>query len=98
MATTTAGSLMAPLHVSEEDSLIDEATETEITPTDLQLIAQIREHEQSGSHAVAMLLRSMYGADRAARRAVKSIQDELARQADNGNGTGNGTGNGSNGQ
>ena len=101
-ASISADGLLLPLHVSEEDSLVEGETETEMGHDDVALILAIREREQSGEHASANWLRSALGAIRSTKRANRYLEEALASDA-NGNGS-NGAdenhgknGNGSNG-
>ncbi len=85
--------LTLPLHVSDEDSLMDEGTaDIELTPEDVALIAQIRSHEASGRPAQAVWFRSAYGALRATRRASKLIEEAMGNGTTNNGSNGNGNG------
>jgi len=84
-----------PLHVSEEDSLMqDETTDVEITTEDVAIIATIRNYEAAGHVAQAAWWRAAYRALRATRHASSQIRAAL----NNGNTEHRGNGsNGSNG-
>jgi hypothetical protein len=96
MTATISADGLLPLHVSEEDSLVEEGTDTEMSMDDIELIVAIREREESGEHASANWFRSALAALRSTKRANRYLEEALNESTethgDNGSNGSNGTG------
>lgn len=74
MSATIRSDGFLPLHVSEDDSLVEEGDGTDMGLDDIALIVAIRERERNGRRASAEWLRAALGAIRSTKRANRYLE------------------------